>query len=119
MYGTLVVTLIAAPFNPRFYVALKRFVWLELPVAVLGLGIFVLIVWAIARRRQNWLRWSMFLIFLLDLPKSIPNNLRMASSDPLNAWLNLLAIVVMCVAYFFIFTGDAVPWFQKPMAAAE
>jgi hypothetical protein len=113
MYSVLLITLIAAPFNPRFYLAFRRFGPIDLVIAAAAFGIVALIIWAIARKRQNWLRWTMAFIFVINLPIGIPANLRMISSDPLNAWLSLLCTLIMGAAYYFVFTGDAIPWFQR------
>ena len=119
MYSTLAITILAAPFNPRFYSAFKRFGLLELPISAVAFGVVALIIWAIARKRQNWLRWVMAFIFVINLPIGVRDNLRMIPSDPLTAWLSLLCTVIMGVAYFFVFTGDAIPWFQRRTASAS
>lgn len=113
MYGAMLLTLVAAPFNPRFYLAVQKFGPVDLAVAAIAFGMFALIIWAIARKRQNWLRWTMAFLFVISLPISIRDDLIMVSPDPLNAWLSLLTILIMGAAYYFVFTGDAVPWFRR------
>ena len=119
MYSTVVITLIAAPFNARFYQAIKRFGLIDLPIGLVAIGIFALIIWGIARKRQNWLRWTMAAIFVISLPNIIRGDLLIISVEPLNAWLSLLTSLIQACAYYFIYTGDAVPWFQNREKTAD
>src|SRR5476651_1187928 len=71
MYGNLLLSLVVTPFNDRFHASLAKFGPAILFVAALAYGLFGLVIWAIARRRKNWLRWTWMVLFAISVPNNI------------------------------------------------
>lgn len=72
----------------------------------------VWLCWKAAWRRRNWARWVLLATFLIISPWII--------MEPVNTetLLGYLTTVMNAAALFFIFTGDARPWFGAPDPAA-
>jgi hypothetical protein len=77
-------------------------------VAAIVLPFFWLIVW----RRKGWARWILLFLFVsvllptLDYPHSFDPD-----EVPLTV-LTYLSALVESAAFYFVFTGDARPWFR-------
>jgi len=74
------------------------------------IGLLVLLTWLIARRRQNWARWVLVVLFVGGLPLSIIN---MSEQHTLTASLSALQIVLQLVALVLLFNGNARTWFAR------
>lgn len=113
MYLGLAIGVVAAPFNERVHEAFAKFG----PAVFFGVAVFpaivVLIIWAIARQHQNWLRWTMLILFLIGLWWTIPEALGEFPRYMVDGLARVIVLVLHAMAYYFIFTGDAVPWFKK------
>lgn len=75
----------------------------------LFLAALVLLVWLAARRRKNWARWTLFVIFALSV-------LLYAAAFPEMAFgvrilVDLLSIALMAAGFYFAFTPEARRWF--------
>lgn len=86
-------------------------------VALATLGIILLLIWLIARKRKNWARWVFAAMFVLGLWPTLQNLSVLLSANPPVALLSVAQIVIQMAALFFVFTGDAPPWFEKPQVA--
>ena len=117
MYGSLVPGLIYAPFNPLTHVAFSRWGYAVYLIGALALSLYVVIIWAIARRRLNWLRYLMLILFLVGWAVDGPEVFRMYAVNPIYETLVVLGVVMHGAAYYFIFTGDAAPWFRRSRAS--
>ena len=74
--------------------------------------LFVVFIWLTARRRKNWARWTLVLFFAAGIPFEI---YQMANEKDHVTVVIVAAISSMHgLAYFFIFSGDARPWFRQP-----
>jgi hypothetical protein len=76
--------------------------------AAFTLPFFWLVVW----RRRSWARWVLLVSFVTDMPIWFADPQRF---EPAHAPLTVLLIVstlVEAAAFWFLFTGDARPWFQ-------
>ncbi|MEO8421043.1 MAG: hypothetical protein ABI457_07610 [Hyphomicrobium sp.] len=82
-------------------------------VAFITLAVFVLLVWLIARRGKNWARWLFAVLFLVGLLPAYQNFLKLLEAHLLVASLCVVQLVLQLAALYFIFTGDARPWFAK------
>jgi hypothetical protein len=85
------------------------------PAALVGMllltiAVMALLIWLTARRRQGWARWALLALFLLGLPYFFANLLRQSL---LSVPVSLLQTVLQGVALFYVFTGDAGPWFAR------
>lgn len=118
MYGTLLLSLIIAPFNDRFHASLAKFGPGVLIAAAVAYGMIALMIWAIARRRKNWLRWTWLVLFVVALPYNVPLWWPELRSHPVNGGLYFATLIVQAVAFYVIFTGDAAGWFRRAPAAA-
>jgi hypothetical protein len=84
---------------------------------IVTFAILVLIIWLIARRRRNWARWVMLVMFILGLPFSVRMLSRMLPAEPLSVALSSVQVLAQAIAFFLIFTGNARDWFKRVPAA--
>lgn len=81
--------------------------------AVFILAIIALIVWLIARRRKNWARWLLAVLCVAGIVAAVPVFLDVLNGNPAAAVLSGVQLILQLTALYYIFTGDAPPWFQK------
>ncbi|MBX9864055.1 MAG: hypothetical protein K2Y42_15050 [Hyphomicrobium sp.] len=86
-------------------------------VVLATLGIILLLIWLIVRKRKNWARMLFAAMFVLGLWPTIQNISMLLEASPLVALLSVAQIVIQGAALFFIFTGDAPRWFEAPKPA--
>jgi hypothetical protein len=69
----------------------------------------LLLIWLAARRRRDWARKVLFLLYVLELFKFVilRNTL---PPDMSLAWIAVMTLEAF--AYYFVFTGDGRQWFQ-------
>jgi hypothetical protein len=87
----------------------------QMEIGFIGIVVFVAIMvpffWLAVWRGKNWARWVLLVVFAaltiasLFAPDHIDN--RFAEVANYASWLTLAA------SFFFLFTGDARPWFKK------
>jgi len=94
------------------HIALLRWGFAAYVVVAIIFGLYTTIIWAIARKRQSWLRYLMLLLFLASL-FDLPETFQRFSREAIFSALTLLGLMMHAAAYYFIFTGDAVPWFKR------
>ena len=80
-----------------------------LPATVIGIAVgsialMSLLIWLIARRKQNWARWLFLTFFLLGLPFFLMN---LPEESILDALLAVLQAILQGAALYLVFTGDA------------
>ena len=116
MYGSLVVGVVLSVLTWTQNVAQARpfggasFVLL---VQVSVLAFMILFIWLTARRRKNWARWLLLIVFVLGFPLFFPALVKMLRFDPVVGTLNLTQVLAQAVALFVVFSGDARDWFQQ------
>jgi hypothetical protein len=81
-------------------------------VQVLTLAVLVLMVWLVARRRKNWARWLMLILFIVGIPLAVPTILKTLQTDILSGGIGVVQIFLQLAALYCVFTGDAREWFQ-------
>ncbi len=113
MYGTLLLSLVIASFNDRFHASLAKFGSVILFIPAIAYGLIALVIWAIARRRKNSLRWTWLVLFVVSLPNSVVTWWPELQTHPVNGGLYFATLLVQAVAFYLIFTGDAVAWFRS------
>lgn len=86
------------------------------PVALGTLALLVLFIWLIARRRKNWARYLFAAFFVVGLWPAWQNISGLLEAAPLSGVLSIAQMVIQVAALYFIFTGDAAAWFEKPAA---
>ncbi len=82
-------------------------------VGLFVLAIMALLVWLTARRRMNWARWVIAIFFVLGMFGFVPQLLETISANLAAGLLNITQALMQAAALFFVFTGNARPWFQK------
>jgi hypothetical protein len=84
-------------------------------LAVQGITFAVLIVliWLIARRRQNWARWVFAVLFVLGLPLSLPMVWASLMPITLSGVISVVQIALQVVGLIFVFSPQSRPWFQR------
>ena len=84
---------------------------------IVTFAILVLLIWLVARRRKNWARLLMLVMFVLGLPFSARMLIQMLPTEPLSVALSSVQLLAQIVAFFLIFTGNARDWFKTAPAA--
>jgi hypothetical protein len=80
--------------------------------AVLVLALFLPFLWLAVWRRKNWARWILFLLYLISLPLTFVGPYPYLFRIPLVGALASASILIEALAFVFIFTGDAQPWYR-------
>jgi hypothetical protein len=80
-------------------------------VALGTLGIILLLIWLIVRKRKNWARLLFAAMFVLGVWPTIQNVSLLLEANPAVALLSVAQIIVQGAAVYFVFTGDAPAWF--------
>ncbi len=78
-----------------------------------AIGLLVLFIWLVARRRQNWARWVFLVFFVIGLVFYVPALLDMFRASTLIGLLSAVQMVIQLVALYLIFTGNSREWFAK------
>lgn len=86
-------------------------------VALATLGIILLLIWLIVRKRKNWARMLFAVMFVLGLWPTLQNISLLLEANPAVALLSVAQIIIQGAALYFVFTGDSQPWFQAPKPA--
>jgi hypothetical protein len=81
-------------------------------VALAGIGILLVLIWLTARKGKNWARFLFAGLFVIGLWPALQNIDVLLGVNPMVALLAVAQIVIQVAAIYFIFTGDAGPWFQ-------
>jgi len=102
---------------------IRNFFWLNVLSLVLGLGtailaVMLLILWLIAFKRQNWARWLWIALFVLGTPGYIAIFKDLLGISLAGA-ISLTQVALQLVALYFVFTGNAKPWFRRTEAEAS
>lgn len=82
-------------------------------VALAGIAIVLLLIWLTARKGKNWARWLFAVLFVIGLWPTLQNIDMLLTANPIVALLAVAQIVIQVAAIYFVFTGDAAPWFQR------
>src|SRR6266850_2601994 len=80
----------------------------------LNLVFLLACIWLVARRRKNWARWILLLVFIVSTKVYVPLLVpywRGHGPDALSLGLSA-TILVQLVAFILIFTGNARDWFK-------
>jgi len=77
----------------------------------------VLLIWLVARRRQNWARWTFLALFLVGLWFYLPHVPDMLAIDVLSGLISITQMALLAIAFALVFSGDARPWFKRRPAS--
>jgi hypothetical protein len=73
--------------------------------------------WLAVWKRKNWARWFLFIGFLVFLPLAFVHPDTFGSEDSLPLLtIEFAGLVMEVAAFYFIFTGDARPWFSREVS---
>jgi hypothetical protein len=78
---------------------------------VILLPFFWLAVW----RRKNWARWVLLVLFVISLPLLFLDPEAFVPDHLPSTIIGFGTTFIQIVAFFFLFTGDAKPWFRREM----
>jgi hypothetical protein len=84
-----------------------------IPVAVLS-GFYVIVVWLIARRRNNIFRWLLLIVFAVVFPLGIVGIVFGNELDTTTSMRSVAQNLLQVLTLYFVFTGDARDWYRKP-----
>ncbi|HEX4159711.1 MAG TPA: hypothetical protein VHY79_14685 [Rhizomicrobium sp.] len=80
---------------------------------VLSLATLLPFLWFAVRRRKNWARWVLLVSFIISLPlEFLDPSIYSGDQLPLTC-MALVSALAGAAAFYFVFTGDARPWFQE------
>jgi hypothetical protein len=82
-----------------------------------GLGLAVLVIWLIARRRKNWVRWTYAILTLASLPFAVLDVKVRFSANVAAAITYYAGYVILLVAVSLLFTREARDWFKPKRAS--
>lgn len=88
-------------------------------VQVLTIGILLTIISVAGFWHQNWARWLLLVLFVAGLPVYFLTAWKTVTSFPFGMIVGLVQILMQATGFFFIFTGNARPWFKRGGAPAE
>lgn len=72
-----------------------------------------LLVWLIARRRQNWARWLLLVLFLVGIPGYAMAFAELAQDATVTTTMSIMRVILQAAALYYIFTGAARDWFGR------
>lgn len=84
---------------------------LVVTVQVITIVILLTLVLLISRRRQNWARWVLVVLFVIGLPALA--RIVMSGQLPGSLWITIVQTVLQLVALAMLFTPPAQEWFRK------
>jgi hypothetical protein len=119
MYATIPITLALEPYYSRFRSPSPFDRFTALIILMVAVSVYVVVIWAIARKRQNWLRLGMVAIFVISLPGNGIAIWHESFNSYLDSFLLAANLLIGIIAYYFIFTGDAIPWFETRAKTAD
>lgn len=80
-------------------------------------AIFLPIFWFAVWRRQNWARWLLLLAFVASVPFSLFPAYE-ARFPVAVVGVGILSSLVEACAFYFVFAGDARPWFNPAVSGS-
>lgn len=95
--------------GPAFYAGL----WFVLGVQAAMLAVALVLIWLAARRRQNWARFLLLLLFLLGLPAALLTLPTLFRWMPVGGALSVLQLLLEAVAFAHVFAPASGAWFRK------
>lgn len=116
MYLALGISVVAALLYPSPYTQ-RLFARSPLANIVAGYaavtGLYILGIWLIARRRMNFVRWASIIGFVIGLPFGLKDAFENYQTNPMGSGAIVIEDMLQGVAFCFVFSGDARPWFRK------
>lgn len=82
-------------------------------ILAISLAYEVLMIWLVARRRQNWARWFTLISFGALTSMTLYSTAASFHANPAGT-IEIYALKLLDgAALYFVFTGDAREWFRK------
>jgi hypothetical protein len=82
-------------------------------VGVVLMAILLPFFWLAVWRRKNWARWVLLVLFAISLPGLFLDPEPFVRDHLPSTIIGFGATFVEIIAFFFLFTGDAKPWFRR------
>ena len=113
-YAAMALTIASAPLN---WVTIEKYFHKSFILYLSVLATFFLVqafwIWLVARKRQNWARWTSLVVVILGLFQAvldIDQRFRLGAAAAIAFYaINL----IFAVAVGLLFTPDANPWFRR------
>ena len=86
---------------------------------LVGFALYGLLVWAAARKRQNWARIVYAVLILIGLIASAFNTDGLQLIGLFSIGSFAIQTLLQFAALYFVFTRDANPWFDRNAATAS
>jgi hypothetical protein len=83
-----------------------------------GLGLAVLFIWLIARKRKNWARWTYAILTVTSLPFSVLDVSARFDANAAAAMAYSAGYLILLVAVLLLFTREARNWFSSKSGAS-
>ena len=106
---------VAAPLRPELFdpppVGILGWTFaIALTLAVAAVTMFI--VFQAARRRQNWARWVLLILFTAMIPLLLYQTFGYYAAHPFGTLFDLLVLVMEGSALLLVFSGEGNAWFQ-------
>jgi hypothetical protein len=88
-------------------------------IQIFVFAFIVMFIWLIARRRKNWARWVLLVLFVLGIPASVRLIGQWLRLEPLVGALSVVQSLLQVVALVSVFTGNARDWFKRTPAPVQ
>jgi hypothetical protein len=109
--GTAAVLLYPSPETQRLFARVRTVSIVAGYATVIGL--YILAIWSIARWRKNWVRWLAVIYFVISLPFTLRDAFINYRASPEGSIAVVIEDVLQGLAFCFVFSGDAQPWFRE------
>lgn len=88
----------------------------EVVSVLLTTAVFVLLLWLVAWRRQNWARWLCLVLYIISIPLTF---LVSPYESPLMQVFNWASVAAAGISYVFLFSNNSRPWFGERLERAK
>ncbi len=77
------------------------------------LAVFLPFFWLAVLGRKNWAKWVLFVPFVASMPFIFVGPASIYHQSPGMNAIGLLSALTLGAGFYFLFTGDARPWFKR------
>ncbi len=116
--GAFLIALAGLPFMPPYDLGLARETQTGLVAGIVVIMVVVLLpfFWLAVWRRRNWARWVLLVIFASFAVIFFLSPTLFQREYLLVNVISFVSMLVEAVAFYFLFVGDARPWFKREIS---
>jgi hypothetical protein len=85
-------------------------------VLAIEFALFLPFFWLAVWRRKNWARWVLLAGFVSGIPLLFVGPGSLYQQNPAVNGIALLSFLVEASGFYFLFTGNARPWFRQELS---